>query len=174
MHLRDRALVRGSLRQAPRRRTLIVKPKQHVVHVAGLSSDESAEIWTLLRQAAEVLTGIESPEQVYVTLWSHMHAVPGHIHFVVQPVTKSRMAEHDGKHGCRLQVEMFDRGILPDPHQASLDRRACSQTLANALTTRIIASRSVIQPFVAYAAWRKLEPTGSEASTHTASGREPA
>ena len=100
--------------------TLIVKPTRHVVHVADLSSDESAEMGTVLRPAADVLTGIESPEQVYVTLWSHMHAVPGHIHFVVQPVTKARMAEHDGKHGCRLQVEMFDRGILPDPHQASL------------------------------------------------------
>ena len=100
--------------------TLIVKPTRHVVHVADLSSDESAEMGTVLRQAADVVTGIESPEQVYVTLWSHMHAVPGHIHFVVQPVTKQQMAEHDGKHGCRLQVEMFDRGILPDSQQASL------------------------------------------------------
>ena len=73
----------------------------------------------VLHEAAEVVTRLESPEQVYVTLWSHMHAVPGHIHFVVQPVTKARMDEHDDKHGCRLQVEMFDRSVFPDPHQAA-------------------------------------------------------
>ncbi len=99
--------------------TLIVKPKRHVVHVADLSCVESAEMGIVLRQAAEVVARLESPEQVYVTLWSHMHAVPGHIHFVVQPVTKSRMDEHDGKHGCRLQVEMFDRKVFPDPNEAS-------------------------------------------------------
>ena len=99
--------------------TLIVKPKRHVVHVADLSSAESSEMGLVLRQAAEVVTRLESPEQVYVTLWSHMHAVPGHIHYVVQPVTSSRIDEHDGKHGCRLQVEMFDRRVFPDRTQAS-------------------------------------------------------
>ena len=99
--------------------TLIVKPKRHVVHVADLSSAESSEMGLVLRQAAEVVTRLESPEQVYVTLWSHMHAVPGHIHFVVQPVTKARMAEHGGKHGSRLQVEMFDRKVGPDPIEAA-------------------------------------------------------
>jgi hypothetical protein len=29
------------------------------------------------------------------------------------------MDEHDGKHGCRLQVEMFERRLFPDPTQAS-------------------------------------------------------
>ena len=98
--------------------TLIVKPKRHVTHVAWLSSAESAEMGVVLQQAAEVVTRIEAPEQVYLTLWSHMHAVPGHIHFVVQPVTRARMDEHDGKHGCRLQVEMFDRKVFPDPVRA--------------------------------------------------------
>ena len=73
----------------------------------------------MLRQAAEVVTRLESPEQVYVTLWSHMHAVPGHIHFVVQPMTRARMEEHGGKHGCRLQVEMFDRKVFPEEHQVA-------------------------------------------------------
>ena len=99
--------------------TLIVKPKRHVIHVADLSSAESSEMGLLLQQAAEVVTRLESPEQVYVTLWSHVNAVPGHIHFVVQPVTKARMAEHGGKHGSRLQVEMFDRKVGPDPIEAA-------------------------------------------------------
>ena len=38
-----------------------------------------------------------------------MHAVPGHIHFVVQPVTAARMEEYDGLHGLRLQLAMFER-----------------------------------------------------------------
>ena len=99
--------------------TLIVKPKRHVVHVADLTPTESAELGAVLQEAAQVVTHLESPEQVYVTLWSHMHAVPGHIHFVVQPVTTRRMDEHDGKHGCRLQVEMFDRKVTPDPTAAA-------------------------------------------------------
>jgi diadenosine tetraphosphate (Ap4A) HIT family hydrolase len=95
--------------------TLIVKPKRHVVHVADLSDDESRDLGPVLQQAAAVVTTLEQPEQVYVTLWSHLHAVPGHIHFVVQPVTRARMDEHGGRHGVRLQVEMFDRADFPDP-----------------------------------------------------------
>ncbi len=96
-----------------------MKPKRHVTHVASLAPTESAGLGVVLQQAAEVVTRLEAPEQVYVTLWSHMHAVPGHIHFVVQPVTQARMDEHDGKHGCRLQVEMFDRKVSPDPTLAA-------------------------------------------------------
>lgn len=54
------------------------------------------------------------PEQV----WSHMGAVPVHIHFVVQPVTRALMDEL-GLHGSRLQVAMFDRRELPEPDEAS-------------------------------------------------------
>jgi diadenosine tetraphosphate (Ap4A) HIT family hydrolase len=98
--------------------TLIVKPNRHVVHVSELQAAEAAELGVVLQQAAAVVTELERPEQVYVTLWSHLHVVPGHIHFVVQPATLARMDEHDGRHGIRLQVEMFDRGIDPDPAEA--------------------------------------------------------
>jgi ATP adenylyltransferase len=73
----------------------------------------------VLQQAAAVVTELELPEQVYVTLWSHMNAVPVHIHFVVQPVTRARIVEHDGQHGVRLQVEMFDRQVHPEPDAAA-------------------------------------------------------
>jgi diadenosine tetraphosphate (Ap4A) HIT family hydrolase len=99
--------------------TLIVKPKRHVTAVADLSPDEAADLGPLLREAAAVVTGLEQPEQVYVTLWSHMHAVPGHIHFVVQPVTAARMDEHGGRYGVRLQVEMFERAVNPDAQAAA-------------------------------------------------------
>jgi diadenosine tetraphosphate (Ap4A) HIT family hydrolase len=99
--------------------TLIVKPKRHVVHVAELASDEAAELGSLLQRATAVVTDLEQPEQVYLTLWAHLNAVPGHIHFVIQPVTRTRMDEHDGKDGLRLQVEMFDRKDYPDPTAAA-------------------------------------------------------
>lgn len=90
-----------------------------MVHVTDLTPVEAAEMGSVLHEAAEVVTRLESPEQVYVTLWSHMDAVPGHIHFVVQPVTGAQMDEHDGEHGARLQVQMFDRRISPDPTEAA-------------------------------------------------------
>src|SRR5919201_6279631 len=66
--------------------TLIVKPKRHVTAVAELNDAEARELGPLLQQAAAVVSELEHPEQVYVTLWSHLDAVPRHNHFVVQPV----------------------------------------------------------------------------------------
>jgi ATP adenylyltransferase len=94
--------------------TLIVKPKRHVVHVADLDATEAAELGPLLQQATEVVAELIKPDQVYVTLWSHAGGEPGHIHFVVQPVTRAQMDEL-GLYGPRLQVEMFARGETPDP-----------------------------------------------------------
>jgi len=93
--------------------TLIVKPKRHVIHVADLTEDEAAELGPLLRRVARVVTTLREPEQVYVTLWSHAGGVPGHIHWVVQPVTREVMDEFDD-HGPSLQVKLFDRGEALD------------------------------------------------------------
>jgi diadenosine tetraphosphate (Ap4A) HIT family hydrolase len=92
--------------------TLIVKPKRHVVHVADLTHDEASELGPLLRRTCKIVTTLTSPEQVYVTLWSHAGAIPGHIHFVVQPVTRGDM-EAVGDYGPRLQVRMFERNLGP-------------------------------------------------------------
>jgi diadenosine tetraphosphate (Ap4A) HIT family hydrolase len=98
--------------------TLIVKPKRHVVHVADLHPAEADELGPLLKRTSEVVTELTRPEQVYVTLWSHMGAVPVHIHFVVQPVTRALM-DDTGLHGLRLQVVMFDGGEPPQADEAS-------------------------------------------------------
>jgi diadenosine tetraphosphate (Ap4A) HIT family hydrolase len=98
--------------------TLIVKPKRHVIHVAGLYAEEAAELGPLLQQTSAVVTELVQPEQVYVTLWSHAGGAPGHIHFVVQPVTRGQMDE-SGLQGPRLQVEMFVRNEAPDPAAAA-------------------------------------------------------
>jgi diadenosine tetraphosphate (Ap4A) HIT family hydrolase len=99
--------------------TLIVRPKRHVVHVADLEDDEAAELGPLLRRTTAVVTQLVVPDQVYVTLWSHAggepgEAKPGHIHFVVQPVTRE-LIDEIGERGPHLQVAMFDRRKDPDP-----------------------------------------------------------
>lgn len=91
--------------------TLIVKPVRHVLHVADLMADEAAELGPLLRDAARVTTELTHPDQVYVSLWSHAGGVPGHIHFVVQPVTPADMAEFG--FGPRLQVAIFEADRPP-------------------------------------------------------------
>jgi diadenosine tetraphosphate (Ap4A) HIT family hydrolase len=98
--------------------SLIVKPKRHVVHVADLEAEEAAELGPHLRQATAVVAELVEPDQVYVTLWSHAGGVPGHIHFVVQPVTHAQMDEF-GMYGPALQVEMFARREVPDPDAAA-------------------------------------------------------
>jgi diadenosine tetraphosphate (Ap4A) HIT family hydrolase len=92
--------------------TLIVKPKRHVTAVAALDSDEAAEMGLLLRLASRVASQLVKAEQVYICLWSHSGGTPGHIHYVVQPVTAEQMGDHK-LHGPKLQVAMFNRGELP-------------------------------------------------------------
>jgi diadenosine tetraphosphate (Ap4A) HIT family hydrolase len=93
--------------------TLIVKPERHVTAVADLSPSESAELGPLLRQASWVASQLVPAEQVYNCLWSHAGAIPGHIHYVVQPVTRDQMGPDD-RHGPGLQMEMFGAGVTPD------------------------------------------------------------
>ncbi len=92
--------------------TLIVKPERHVVHVADLTDDEATAMGPLLHRAARVVTELCDPDQVYISLWSHAGGVPGHIHYVVQPVTKDAMERH-GAHGPKLQMAMFEHDAPP-------------------------------------------------------------
>jgi diadenosine tetraphosphate (Ap4A) HIT family hydrolase len=72
--------------------TLIVKPARHVTAVAELSEAEAIELGPLLRRSLSVVSRLVESEQVYNCLWSHAGGVPVHIHYVVQPVTKTQMA----------------------------------------------------------------------------------
>ena len=94
--------------------TLIVKPKRHVVHVADLTEEEATELGPLIQRTAALVSRLVETEQVYVTLWSHANAVPGHVHWVVQPVTRAQMDEFDD-YGPTLQVKMFERNEALDP-----------------------------------------------------------
>ena len=94
--------------------TLIVKPKRHIVHVADLTEEEASELGPLMHRTTALVSRLVESEQVYVTLWSHANAVPGHIHWVVQPVTHAQMDEFDD-YGPTLQVKMFERNEALDP-----------------------------------------------------------
>lgn len=91
--------------------TLIVKPKRHVVHVWELAEDEALELGPLLRVSSSVVSELTSPDQIYVCLWSHQGGIPGHIHFVLQPVTAEQRARLGG--AATLQAAMFEAGELP-------------------------------------------------------------
>jgi diadenosine tetraphosphate (Ap4A) HIT family hydrolase len=94
--------------------TLIVAPKRHVLHVADLTDVEALELGPLLRRAAAASTELIHPDQVYIELWSHAGGTPGHIHFVVMPVTRELMDEL-GVHGPGVAVRLFERGESIDP-----------------------------------------------------------
>ena len=97
--------------------TLVVKPRRHIVRVAELTEAEASGVGTAVLHASAVIDQLLHPDQTYVCLWSHAGRVPGHIHWVVQPVTQADMADFDA-HGPALQEAMFARGDLPDPAAA--------------------------------------------------------
>lgn len=98
--------------------TLIVKPERHVTAVADLSPGEAAELGPLLRRASRVASQLVPAEQVYNCLWSHAGGIPGHIHYVIQPVTRQQMTVHE-RYGPGLQVAMSAAGVTPDPEQVA-------------------------------------------------------
>jgi diadenosine tetraphosphate (Ap4A) HIT family hydrolase len=92
--------------------TVIVKPRRHVTAVAELSDWEAEELGPLLRAASAVVSRLVDPAQVYNCLWSHAGGVPGHLHYVIQPVTKTQMSDF-GAHGPALTMAMFRHGEVP-------------------------------------------------------------
>lgn len=94
--------------------TLIVKPERHIMHVADLRGDDATTMGRLILRATQVVTELCRPEQVYVSLWSHAGGEPGHIHYVIQPVSAADMERH-GVHGPKLQAAMFANDNQPDP-----------------------------------------------------------
>jgi diadenosine tetraphosphate (Ap4A) HIT family hydrolase len=104
--------------------TLLVKPNRHVERVADLTTDEAAEMGSVLHRASRVVGDLTNASQVYVCLWSHG---PAHIHFVVQPETGAAV-DAFGTWGPALQAAMFERGDSPDREEverfASLARSA--------------------------------------------------
>jgi diadenosine tetraphosphate (Ap4A) HIT family hydrolase len=101
--------------------TLIVKPKRHVTAVADLTFDAAAELGPLLHKASEIASRLVDAVQTYNCLWSHAGGLPGHIHYVVQPVTTAQMSEFEA-HGAAFQVAILAREETPS--EAEVERVA--------------------------------------------------
>ncbi|MFG2524767.1 HIT family protein [Streptomyces sp. NPDC048527] len=87
-------------------------PVRHVLHVSDLTGSESAELGPLLQRTSAAVTAVMNPDQIYVCLWSHADAVPGHLHFVVQPACRSDMTRYNA-YGPVLQLAMFEANRVP-------------------------------------------------------------
>jgi diadenosine tetraphosphate (Ap4A) HIT family hydrolase len=96
--------------------TFVIAPVRHVLHIADLTPDEVEPLGGILQTAAQVAAELVDPEQVYVNLWSHADAEPGHIHFVVQPVTRQTMERFGARFGPALQAVMLTHGD-PEPDE---------------------------------------------------------
>ncbi|MCD2192708.1 hypothetical protein LQ327_04805 [Actinomycetospora endophytica] len=98
--------------------SLIVKPIRHVTGVDELTEDEAVELGPLLIGTSTVVRELTGAEQVYNCLWSHAGGRPGHVHYVVQPVTREQVTRFDAS-GPELQTAMFAAGESPDPEQVT-------------------------------------------------------
>ena len=113
--------------------TMVVKPIRHVCHVADLTPAESVELGPLLQHVSSVATELCEPDQVYVCLWSHSGLRPGHIHFVVEPVQRSSVAEL-GVGGPTYQAHRFRQGVEPTSTQVEGFCEAARPLLAGVAT----------------------------------------
>jgi hypothetical protein len=98
--------------------TVVVKPERHVTQLAGLDVTEAVEIGPLLVRVAGAVAEAradagEPADQVYCCLWSHAERRPGHIHFVVQPIS-ARLVARFNAIGPDLQARMFELDERPD------------------------------------------------------------
>jgi hypothetical protein len=91
----------------------VVKPVRHVLHVAELTVEEASTAGPLLWRAAQVVSELSAPTQVYVSLWS---SGPVHIHWIVQPVKEEQEREARGPF---LQAAMFAAGEEIDVDRAA-------------------------------------------------------
>ena len=98
--------------------TLLVKPRRHVLRTADLSAAEASSLGLAIRASSVVIEQLLHPDQTYVCLWSHSGKEPVHIHWVVQPVTMTQMAEL-GARGPALQAAMFEKRLMPDEDAAA-------------------------------------------------------
>ncbi len=111
--------------------TLVVKPLRHVTRVSELTAAEADEQGALLQMCAGLVDGLLSPEQTYVCLWSHAGGEPGHLHYVVQPISRALMEEL-GTHGPWLQARMFDAGEPPAPEEVEAFAHRARHALSRA------------------------------------------
>lgn len=94
--------------------TLILKPVRHSLGLWDLTDVEAAELGPLTRLAVSAIKSLTDADQVFSSLWSFSGGEPGHIHYVLQPVTKA-LRDGVGKSGPFIQTAMFEANELPEP-----------------------------------------------------------
>ena len=103
--------------------TVVVKPERHVTQLSALNATEAMEIGPLLARVAGAVAEAradagEPSDQVYCCLWSHAERRPGHIHFVVQPIS-ARLVARFNANGPDLQARMFKLDEKPEAEAAA-------------------------------------------------------
>ncbi len=93
--------------------TLIMKPLRHCLGLWDLTDAEAAELGPFTRLAISAIKELTDADQVFSSLWSFSGGEPGHIHYVLQPVTKS-LRDSIGKSGPFIQTAMFEANQTPD------------------------------------------------------------
>jgi hypothetical protein len=66
-----------------------------------------------MRLSVSAIKANTGADQVFSSLWSFSGGEPGHIHFVLQPVTKADR-DRAGMSGPFIQTAMFEADELPD------------------------------------------------------------
>lgn len=94
--------------------TLILKPIRHCIGLWDLTDAEAAELGPLIRTSVSAIKFLTEADQVFTSLWSFSDGEPGHIHYVLQPVTKA-LRDSVGKSGPFIQTAMFEANEQPDP-----------------------------------------------------------
>lgn len=93
--------------------TLVLKPLRHCTGLWDLTDAEAEELGPLTRTLVSAIKDLTSADQVFSSLWSFSGGEPGHIHYVLQPVTKAQR-DQAGKSGPFIQTAMFEANDLPD------------------------------------------------------------
>lgn len=127
--------------------TMVVKPARHVVHLSDLNPDEVASLGPALTRVARAVELAASdigdpPGQVYACLWSHAERKPGHIHFVVQPVSQGLMERFDA-HGPELQLRMFGAN---EPMDTAMMVAAANRVRGHLADARRVTSSYLVKP----------------------------
>lgn len=87
--------------------TLVLKPIRHCAGLWDLTSEEAAELGPALQLFTQLVKEVSSADQVFCSLWSFSGGEPGHIHYVLQPVTRA-LRDRVGKSGPFIQTAMFE------------------------------------------------------------------
>lgn len=93
--------------------TLVLKPLRHCTGLWELTEPESRELGPLIKLATATIKNLTNADQIFSSLWSFSDGQPGHIHFVLQPVSRTDR-DRVGRSGPFIQTATFEENKTPD------------------------------------------------------------